>query len=74
MTVRLRRRCGSPQEAERLRAAVTADNPGYVSVTTEGGDLVVSVAAASASSVRTSIDDLLACLGAAERAAARTDK
>ncbi len=70
MTVRLRRRCASPDEAERLRAAVVADNPSFVGVSTDGADLLVSVAAASASSVRATIDDLLACLGAAERAAA----
>ena len=70
MTVTVRHRCGSRGLAEALRRAVVADNPSYVAVTTEGFDLVVRVTASSASSARTTLDDLMACLSAAERAAA----
>ena len=69
MTAEVRRACASPAEAERFRAAVEADNPEFVHVTVEGSDLVVRVAASSAASARATLDDLLACLGAAERAA-----
>jgi hypothetical protein len=68
VTVVLRRRGDSAAEAERLRAAVGADNPDYVRVEVVGTDLVVRVEARSAASARTTIDDLLACLRAAERA------
>jgi hypothetical protein len=69
VSVVLRRRCGSAGEAERLRAAVAADNPPFVRVEVLGDELVVTVPPASAASVRSTVDDLLACLGAAERAA-----
>jgi hypothetical protein len=64
----VRRACANPTEAERLRAAVVADNPAYVSAEVDGSDLVLRVAASSAASARATLDDLLACLGAAERA------
>ena len=70
MTV-VRRSCATPEEATRLRAAVAADNPSFVQVEVDGTDLVVRVTAASAASARATLDDLLACLGAAERAGAR---
>jgi len=68
VSVRIRRRCASPAEAERLRAAIVADNPSHVRAEVVGVELVVSVAPASAASARATVDDLLACLGAAERA------
>lgn len=70
MTVAVRHRCGSRALAEALRRAVVADNPSYVEVTTEGEELVVRVTARSAASARTTLDDLMACLSAAERAGA----
>ena len=73
MTVVLRRACASPAEAERLRRAVAPDNPPYVRVEVDGSDLLARVTAPSAASVRASLDDLLACVGAAERAG-RADK
>jgi hypothetical protein len=39
-----------------------------VQVAVEGADLVVRVTAVSAQSARATLEDLLACLGAAERA------
>lgn len=70
MTVTVRHRCAHRELAEALRRAVIADNPPYVTVTTEGSDLLVRVTARSAASARTTLDDLMACLSAAERAAA----
>lgn len=70
MTVTVRHRCVSSELAEALRRAVAADNPSFVEVTTDGPDLFVRVTARSASSARTTLDDLMACLGAAERAGA----
>jgi hypothetical protein len=67
VTVVVRRRCRDPKEAESLRSAVVADNPPYVEVAVEGSELVVRVAAASAASARTTLEDLLACLKVAER-------
>jgi hypothetical protein len=64
----VRRVCASPTEAARLRAAVVADNPEYVRAEVDGADLVLRVAAPSAASARATLEDLLACLGAAERA------
>jgi hypothetical protein len=71
VTAVVRRTCASRAEAERLRAAVAADNPPFVHVDVEGADLVVQLTAASAASARASLEDLLACLGAAERAVVR---
>ena len=73
MTAVVRRRCASAAEAERLRGAVAADNPAYVSVAGEGSELVVRLTAPSAASARATLDDLLACLGAAERTAPAAD-
>ena len=70
MTVTVRHRCARRSLAEALRRAVIADNPSYVAVTTEGTELVVRVTARSAASARTTLDDLMACLSAAERAVA----
>jgi hypothetical protein len=69
VTVVARRRCFDRREAEALRAVVVADNPSYVEVTTEDRDLVVRLTATSAASARTTLEDLLACLKAAERTA-----
>jgi len=71
VTAEVRRSCGSPAEAERFRVAVAADNPEYVRVTVEGSELVVRVAASAPASARATLEDLLACLGAAERATPR---
>jgi hypothetical protein len=70
VTAVVRRACASTTEADRLRAAVTADNPAFVRVEVEGTTLVVRVTAQSAPSARATLEDLLACLSAAERAGA----
>lgn len=67
MTVVVRRRCADPAEATALRMAVAVDNPSYVAMEVEGSELVVRLSATSASSARATLEDLLACLKAAER-------
>jgi len=48
---------------------VAADNPSFVSVEADGNDIEVRLTASSAASARTTLEDLLACLRAAERTA-----
>jgi hypothetical protein len=67
VTVVVRRACASPAEADRLRRAVAADNPEHVRVSVDGSELIVHVTPGRATSVRATLDDLLACLAAAER-------
>ncbi len=67
MTVAIRHACASAESAEHLRRAVVADNPAYVSVTVEGTELIVRLTARSAASARSTLEDLMACLAAAER-------
>jgi len=67
VTAVVRRTCATPADAERLRAAVVADNPEYVGVEVDGTDLVVRLVAPSAASARATLEDLMACLAAAER-------
>jgi len=69
VTVVVRRACANRTLAERLRAAVAADNPAYVAVTVEGTDLEIRLTSASAASARATLEDLLACLKAAESSA-----
>ena len=67
MTVTLRRSYPTSDEAARIAAAVGADNPDFVRVTTEGRELRVEVRAPSPASARATLDDLVACLQVAER-------
>ncbi len=71
MTVVVRRACRSPRAARALRDAVRADTPDFVVLRADGASLTVRLTAPSASSARATLDDLLACLGAAERATGR---
>jgi hypothetical protein len=68
--VTLRYRAPSEAEAHELWAAVAADNPEFVTGAVSGDTLEIRVAAAGSRSVRQTLDDLLAALSAAERAAA----
>jgi hypothetical protein len=68
--VTVEHRAGSAADAEALWASVAADNPSYVEGGVEGETLRFRVAAKSAASLRQTLDDLLAALGAADRAAA----
>jgi hypothetical protein len=67
VTVVVRHRCPDAATARALRAAVAADNPPYVSLEVEGSEMVVRLTTASAASARATLEDLLACLSAAER-------
>jgi hypothetical protein len=49
--------------------AVRADNPSFVSVQADGSDIEIRLTASSAASARATLEDLLACLRAAERTA-----
>lgn len=70
MTVRLLGRFGSARSAARVAAALSADDPGYVKVRVRGATLDVTIRASSAASARATVDDLLACVRAAERSLA----
>ena len=68
LTVVVRRRCASPAEAEALRRAVQVDTPDFVRIATRGAELEIALSATSAASARATLEDLFACLKAAERA------
>jgi hypothetical protein len=57
--------CGSPEEAEVLWRSLSADDPGSVEGRVEGSRLVLRTGPAPIASVRTTLDDLLACAQAA---------
>lgn len=64
--MRLERRYASAAQAQRLWRAIATDHPEYVTGGVDHERLVLEVRGPSAASVRMSIDDLLACLIAAE--------
>jgi hypothetical protein len=66
--VELRRHCRSPSEASALVAAVQVDTPDFVRLRSEGRVLEVDLTAPSAASARATLEDLVACLRAAEKA------
>jgi len=55
--------------AQRIVDALRADNPSFVEVEAQGNSIEIRLSAASAASARTTLEDLLACLRAAERTA-----
>ena len=61
----LRLRCVSAEEARVLWEAVRVDDPGSVEGRVQGEDLVVTAGPLAATSLRVTLDDLLACLQAA---------
>jgi hypothetical protein len=67
--VTVRHRASSESEARALWASVAADNPSYITGSVTGDVLEIRVAAKNARSLRQTLDDLLAALGTAERAA-----
>ena len=69
MTVRLRGSFPDATTALRVAAAVRADNPAYVSVEAVGNEIEIRLTAPSAASARATLEDLLACVRAAERTA-----
>ena len=74
MTVVVRHRCRSRTEAERLRAAVRVDDPSFADVAVEEDELVIRLTAPSAARARATLEDLLACLRAAERTAEAAER
>lgn len=60
---------GSPQRAQVLWDAVSADDPGSVEGRVEGDRLVITAGPAPGPSLRVTLDDVLACLQAASGAA-----
>ena len=67
MTVVLRHRCATAEEARRLARAVAADNPTHVRVVAEGRELAIALDPTGPASARATLDDLLACLQTAQR-------
>jgi hypothetical protein len=65
--VELRRAWPSAEIAARIARAVAVDNPEYVHAGTQGRELLLRVRSTSAASARVSLDDLLACVRAAEQ-------
>lgn len=68
----LRLRCASAEEARVLWEAVRVDDPGSVGGRVQGEDLVVTAGPLAATSLRVTLDDLLACLQAARLDAVAT--
>jgi hypothetical protein len=67
--VRLERSYGSDDLAARVVGAVAVDDPGTVSILRRGDRVVVEAEGEDPASLRRTLDDLIACLGAAERTA-----
>jgi hypothetical protein len=70
--VTLRRSYGSAREAETMRAALSADQGAFVRAKRAGRTLTFRVLAEAPASARATLEDLLACLAAAERTAGLT--
>jgi len=68
--VALHRRYASPAEAERIRRALEPDAPPNLRSRVDGAELHLELAAPSARSARATLEDLLPCLDAAEKAGA----
>jgi len=62
--------CASPREAQVLWGALSADDPGSVEGRVEGDRLVILAGPSPMASLRTTLDDLLACAQAASGATA----
>jgi uncharacterized protein with PIN domain len=63
----LSRTYASPEEARALRSALAPDQEGFVSAVLEGATLRFTVTARHEAELRRTLEDLLACLAAAER-------
>lgn len=65
----LRLRFASPEEAQRLADALAPENDGFLETRVEGDTLVAEASADAPLSLLRTLDDALACLAAAEKAA-----
>lgn len=63
----LRRTCSSAEEARALAAAIAPENSGYVEATAVGRELRIEARGRNEGELRRTLDDLLACVSAAER-------
>lgn len=61
------RECASPELAEALRRSLAPENAGFASATVSGSRLVIRAEATSLGELRRTVDDLLACIGTAEK-------
>ncbi|HEV2166020.1 MAG TPA: KEOPS complex subunit Pcc1 [Thermoplasmata archaeon] len=69
LRVRIARSYGTADLAERVVGAVSVDDPGAVEIARSRDRVVLEVRGTDPASVRRTLDDLLACLAAAERTA-----
>lgn len=69
MSVRLARTYPTAADAARVAAAVAADNPPHVRLAVRDRELAIELDDAAPGSARATLDDLVACLTVAERAA-----
>ena len=67
VTVRLERRYARAEDAERLERALAPDQGTFVRCERDGVRLAFVVESESPAKARATVDDLLACLGSAER-------
>lgn len=63
----LRRRYASAEEAEAISKTLEPDNAAYLLSRTEGAELILEVTSRQARELRSTLDDALACLSAAEK-------
>ena len=68
----MERTYGSAEEAERLARALAPDQGEFVRCERRGAALAFEIEAESPATARATVEDLLACLGSAERAAGIT--
>lgn len=68
----LRRAYPSARVAAQLRAAITVDGGDGLTIGLRGPTLTMRLVSTEPATARATLDDLLACLGAAERAAGVT--
>jgi len=59
----------SPAEAQRLAASLAPENEGFLQTRVEGASLVAEASAETPLALLHTLDDALACLGAAQKAA-----
>ena len=63
----LSRCCSSEEEARILAASISPDNDTYATARAEGAMLTVTMRAKSLRELQRTVDDILACLGMAEK-------
>lgn len=68
LTLELRAEFGSPDAARAVLDALSPDNTGYVESELVGNTIIFRMSAESAGTLRSTADDLMACLKTAEEA------